>query len=391
MKRLLGALALLLLAACGDDGDSGGGGGTGGSGGAGGGDVEPAEVEGCDGVTLYENPADTSLAGPWPVGVKSGVVEGLAVEIWYPAERGSDAGASPKQYDLRDWLPAAEAAKIPDEATPLQTCACAEDLPIDEAHGPYPVIFFVHGTAGFRAQSLEITAHWASRGFVVIAADHPGLYLNDILAPLCGGEAPERDLEGDLAKLVGAIDAPAGDLAFLAGRVDASRIGMSGHSAGGGAIEAQGDVAQVLVPMAAGGTFEGTALASSLVLGALDDTVVDYEDTKAGFEASPAPRRLVGVSPAGHLTFSSLCAIENEGGEDVVAIGDNYEVCGLQFAEALFDCSDDYLPHETGWAISNEASSAAFEEVLHCNAERAAVFAGLEEKYEGVAEVIEVP
>ena len=25
---------------------------------------------------------------------------------------------------------------------------------------------FVHGTAGFRSQSLEIVTHWASRGFV---------------------------------------------------------------------------------------------------------------------------------------------------------------------------------------------------------------------------------
>ena len=319
------------------------------------------------------------------------MVDGLAVEVWYPAKRGSEIDAAKKKYDMRDWLPEAERAKIPDEAAPVQTCNCSAELPLDNAHGPYPVLFFVHGTAGFRAQSLEITTHWASRGFVVLAADHPGLYLNDILAPLCGGMSPTRDLAGDLAKLTAAVQAPSGDLAFLAGRVDATRIGMSGHSAGGGAIEEQGGVARVLVPMAAGGTVAGAALESTLVLGAQEDTVVDYMATKTAFEASPTPRRLVGLSPAGHLAFSSLCSIQNAAGEDVVTIGDKYAVCGLQFAEALFDCDVSYLPDETSWAITNEASTAAFEEVLHCKPERAAVFGALQGKYPGVAEVIESP
>lgn len=380
--------ALAFVFACGDDAaSSGAGAGGAGAGGAPG----PAEVEGCDGAKLFENPADTSEPGPWPVGAKSGVIDGLNVEVWYPARRGSEIDVAKKRYDLRDWIPETERAKIPDESAPVQTCDCAADLPIDEKHGPYPVILFVHGTAGFRAQSLEITTHWAGRGFVVIAADHPGLYLKDLIAPLCGGMSPMRDLEGDLAKLTAALSAPSGDLAFLAGRIDPSRIGMSGHSAGGGAIQAQGNVAHVLVPMAAGGVEAGSALESTLVLGALDDTVVDYMETKTSFEMGPTPRRLVGLSPAGHLTFSSLCAIQNAAGEDVVTIGDKYMVCGLEFAEALFDCSDTYLPHETGWAITNEASSAAFEEVLHCKPERAAVFAGLQAKYPGVAEVIETP
>ncbi|MBL9025517.1 MAG: hypothetical protein JNL21_25200 [Myxococcales bacterium] len=387
-KSFIGLVCLVGLG-CGDDAGSGGS-GAGGVGGAGG-VVGPPEVAACDGATLFESPADTSEPGPWPVGVRSGVVDGLAVEIWYPAKRGSEIDAAKKKYDMRDWLPEAERAKIPDEAAPLQTCDCSADLPLDGEHGPYPVIFFVHGTAGFRAQSLELTRHWASRGFVVVAADHPGLYLNDILAPLCGGMAPARDLTGDIAKLTAAVQAPAGDLSFLAGRIDATRIGMSGHSAGGGAIEDQGNVARVLVPMAAGGTVAGTALESTLVLASQEDKVVDYMATLSSFEASPTPRRLVGLSPAGHLAFSSLCAIQNAAGEDVVTIGDKYMVCGLQFAEALFDCDATYLPDETGWAITNEASTAAFEEVLHCRPERAAVFGALKAKYPGVAEVIEAP
>ena len=85
-------------------------------------------------------------------------------------------------YDLREHLPKSEQGKISDSKNPWQACSCYRDLPIDEGHGPYPVLVFVHGTAGFRTQSLSQLTHLASRGFVVLAADHPGLMLADILA-----------------------------------------------------------------------------------------------------------------------------------------------------------------------------------------------------------------
>src|SRR5690606_28553268 len=115
----------------------------------------------------------------------------------------------------------------------------------------------VHGTAGFRSQSLELVEHWASRGFVVLAADHPGLWLKDLLGSVCGAPMVPQDLGGDLGRMVAAVQAPAGELEFLAGHVDAGRIGMAGHSAGGNAIAGSGSVAQVLIPMAAGGVKAG--------------------------------------------------------------------------------------------------------------------------------------
>ena len=60
-----------------------------------------------------------------------------------------------------------------------------------------PPVVFVHGTAGFRSQSLEIVTHWASRGFVVIAADHPGLYLGDLIRSVCGQDAPTADVPAE--------------------------------------------------------------------------------------------------------------------------------------------------------------------------------------------------
>lgn len=350
-------------------------------------------VAGCDGATLLEAPTDTAQRGPWPVGARTVSIDGLDAEIWYPATPGSDASATALRYDLRAWLPPAEAAKIPDAEAPRQICECAADLPLDEAHGPYPVVVFVHGTAGFRTQSLELVTHWASRGFVVVAADHPGLYLGDLITSLafCPGEAPARQLDADLDAIVAAVEAPAGSLAFLSGHVDADHLGMAGHSAGGAAIEARGDDARVLVPMAAGGTKAGSRLASTLVLAAVDDKVVDFAATKQAYADSPAPKRFAALSPAGHLTFSSLCSIVNDAGEDIVAVGKAHQVCGLSLADALFDCDDAYLPAERGWEITNEAASAALEETLHCNPARAGALSGLAARHPEIAEYAATP
>jgi hypothetical protein len=310
----------------------------------------------------------------------------LVVEAWYPAAPGSSGEVV--QYDVRDYLPESEMGKIADADAPLQTCACERDLPVDAERGPYPVIVFVHGTAGFRAQSLEHTTHWASRGFVVLAADHPGLYLTDLLAMFCGGTPGERDLDADLATIVDAVETGTG-LGDLAEVIDPTRIGMSGHSAGGGAIEAQGDVASVLVPMAAGGFEAGAALTSGLVLGGLEDTVVAYENQVMGYETAPSPKRLVGISPAGHLVFSSLCHIQNAAGEDLVSVAQDAGVCGLSLAGALFDCSEDYVSKDLGHRIVNDVTSAVFEEALHCNGDRAAWITDLPSRFPEVAELRE--
>ncbi|MBL8743519.1 MAG: hypothetical protein JNK04_20555 [Myxococcales bacterium] len=388
---LVGVMLLGWSAACSDDSTTpAGGAGTGGA--AAGGAAEGGAAEGCPGVTLLENPADTALPGPWPVGARSVTIAGLDAEVWYPATVGSEAGADAISYDVRAYLPAAEAAKIADADAPRQACDCFRDLPLDETHGPYPVVVFVHGTAGFRTQSLEIVTHWASRGFVVIAADHPGLYLADLITslPMCDGDAPPQDLAGDINALLDAVASPDADLSFLADHIDTTRVALSGHSAGGGAIEDFGDRASVLMPMAAGGVAAGSSLESALVLGAQDDQVVAYSAQVNGYESSEAPKkRLVGLSPAGHLVFSSLCAITNAAGEDMVTIGTNADVCGLALAGALFDCDASYVAAARGWEIVNDVTSAVLEETLQCAPSRADGFATLQDRYPEVAELQE--
>ncbi|MEQ9500573.1 MAG: hypothetical protein RIT81_27130 [Deltaproteobacteria bacterium] len=325
--------------------------------------------------------------GPWPVGVRTATVGTLRAEIWYPAAPGSEAGATAVRYDVREHLPASERGKIADADNPWQDCDCFADLPLDEPEVPYPVLIFVHGTASFRTQSLPNVVHWASRGFVVVAADHPGLDLRSLLEFACGQGMTPRDLDGDLAALIAALGAPADDLAFLAGHVDVSRLGLLGHSAGGGPISTRGDVAKVIVPMASGGVDPGAALEHTLVLGATDDAVVDYDDTLAAYEASAGPKTFVGIGGTGHLAFSSLCSLENEFGENILEVAQGSGVCGANLAGGLFDCRDEYIPDTTSWRIVDGVTTAILEDVLHCDDTALAIFDDLQSVYPDVAEV----
>src|SRR5690606_17169611 len=159
---------------------------------------------------------------------------------------------------------------------------------------------------------------------------------------------------------------PGGDLEFLAGHVDADRIGMAGHSAGGNAISGAGATAQVLIPMAAGGVEVGPALRSALILGAMSDQVVAYANQQAGYADSPAPRRVAGIAGAGPLAFSSLCSLKNAQGQNCLEVATEHDVCGAQFASVLFDCEPEYTPDAVSWEITRFASSAVLESVLRC-------------------------
>ncbi|MGZ5651952.1 MAG: alpha/beta hydrolase, partial [Usitatibacter sp.] len=294
--------------------------------------------------------------------------------------------------DIREHLPAADAVKIPDGDNPWQECGCVRDLPLDDQHGPYPVVLFVHGTAAFRTQSLTFMTHWASRGFVVVAADHPGIQLKDVLASPIGLPG-SSDQSGDATKMLAALSTPSGDLAFLAGHLDQARLALSGHSAGGGAIAGFGNQAQVLIPMASGGTKAGSALVSSLIMGAGNDGIASYSNVQSGYSSSPKKKRLVGLGGnAGHLAFSDLCAIGASGG-GILQIAQNHGVMVPALIAALSQdgCKAGQLPPPDGWHIVNFASSAVLEETLQCSSTSAASVAMIKTAVPNVQEYQQEP
>ena len=277
------------------------------------------------------------------------------------AEPGSESGIDKVVYDIRAQLDPAEEQRFPTRKNPWHPCDCYRDLPLDTVRGPYPVIVFVHGTAGFRHQSLSFMTHWASHGFVVAALDHPGLKLGDLLA-----FRMSQNLGSDVSRLVEALDNPSGDMAFLAGAIDMSRLGASGHSAGGGTIRSWGSRAQVLIPMASGGTDAGQSLKSSLILGGMDDGVAQYAGTKQGYEQTAGNKRLVGIANAGHLAFSDLCMVGRENG-GLVQIAQEAGVSNANFASFLGTAAiPDQLPAETSIEIVKYASTPVLQETLQC-------------------------
>lgn len=332
-------------------------------------------VTGCPGQSLRRNPTDLAAAGPWPVGAITTTVAGIRTEVWYPAVPRSEQGRAPVVYDIRDHLPAADVPKVSDAENPIQQCACYRDLPVDGAAGPYPIVVFIHGTAGFRTQNLENATHWASRGFVVVASDHPGIWFSDLVQ---GNGRPDQ--VGDARRVLAELARPSGDLAFLAGHVDPTRQGAVGHSAGGAAASLLGDVAQVLVPLAGGTGAPPVRPASVMFIRGTQDFGDGRPGEQAQWQAASSVKRSVLIARGEHLVGSSLCGLRDprDPSRDLLQIIREERVAGIVgiFAGALFrGCNDvfdenqPFLSVGRGIEIVNYTSAGALEETLQCSAE----------------------
>ena len=396
----------------------GGGGYTPGGGGVGTGGAAGSTAASCPGQNLPPVPDDPSARGPWDVGVKTVTVGRLTIEVVYPAQAGSTAGLPEATYDIRAWLPADQRAKVPDSHSPAVGPIGGHlyrDVPIDGSHGPYPVVIAIHGTASFRIASGSTGVQWASRGFVVLSADYPGLFLTDQLCATadCKGQSQScgtvgtQDIPGDVAAQITALNNPSGDIAFLAGHIDMTRVGITGHSQG--ACVAAGlsnntnvPNVQIVVPMAGSLSVNpSSSLKALMFIAGIQDTVIGYNAAQIGnlvcspvapqgpassdtgaYQASPGPpgvtKRLVGIQGGGHLTVTDLCQT-NAQGKNAIQEAQADSVCGISQAAiiglpALFDCGTVSL--NDGVHAVNYASTAALEETLHC-ADRTAQFANM--------------
>jgi predicted dienelactone hydrolase len=346
-------------------------------------------TETCDGGPLRPVPADPSEHGPWAVGVRTVQVKGMTVEVWYPAGGFPQATTQPVTYDIRDHLPTADRDRISDAKAPIQTCDCYRDVPADLSHGPYPVVLFLPGQGSFRTQSLPQMLHWASRGFVVLAADHPGLHMADVVEGSCHGHAVEADVRGDVEAIIAALRERDHAFAFLGHRLDPTRIAIAGHSMGGIALTSFGDLAQVLIPMAAKGTEPGHRLESTLVLGGTADALMPYRNQRLGYESSPTPKRLVGIANADHFAFSVGCTLTNAAGENLGKIFAHSGICGTEKLVEALQCESSRLPAPVAWEIIDTVTSAVIEETLACDPDVAQAFETLREDHSAVAELRE--
>jgi dienelactone hydrolase len=314
---------------------------------------------------------------------------GARTEVFYPARLGAERGLGRKRFDLREFMPAAEAAKVSDADNTYQACDCFDGLAIDDRNGPYPAIVFFHGAASYPTQSASFATHWASRGFVVIAPTLPQVGLRDALGERTPGD-PYKVATGAVAAVRDGDPA----LDFLAGRLQ-PRLAVAGHSLGSGVAWGLRDEAGVgaVVLFTPGGAGAMKHAAPLILFGGKDDQVIPWSRQERAFAQATATGTaatgvfLVGLERAGHVAFSDICAIgRDRGGMLKIAIDHGVKVPPILASLGRDGCGAKALPAEEGWAVVNLASTAVLEEALWCRAGLAEpIIAGLAERFPGVA------
>ncbi len=328
----------------------------------------------CSTNKLRAIPANPATDGPWPVGSKVVTISGLSSVVWYPAVPGSQVGKAKDSYCMKDYI---TVNGTREEHT--WTMNSYRDLPVDSSYGKYPIIVYVHGTGAIKYAHHVLATHWASRGFVVISADNPKIYLKDALASPLG--ILRADQQGDTKKIISAVKSATGSLAFLKGKVDTTRIGLAGHSAGGFAVAKLNNVSgvQVIIPMASPAKVSySTNVKSAMLMGGMADNAAKWSLMQTSYTLTTVrKKRLVGIPNAGHMVFTNLC--------DSVAKAEQYgfDLSGLD-SIAHDGCGSSYIDQKLGWEIVNYGSTAVFEETLQCNATSAASLGAMAGKYSGV-------
>lgn len=194
----------------------------------------------------------------------------IPVEIYYPAASslaGHDLDPATQDSFVGDW----------DPDQPARQAAVRDAAALE---GAFPLVFNVHGWAGFRLEATFISTHLASHGYLVVAPD------------ILGSTAPDVDSFFADPAVVGDEDALAdhkngiaasrrGDIPFLTQRaldllpIADEQIGITGASFGGW-TSLVGPVVEprikAAVPMcpSGGSTFESSPERRSRELGPID-------------------------------------------------------------------------------------------------------------------------
>jgi predicted dienelactone hydrolase len=91
----------------------------------------------------------------------------LVAQVWYPSRHSAGLVAR--------WLPDVSLApSFPFHRIAAARIKATVDAPVASGTEPWPVIFYEHGWLGHRNENVAQVLALASRGFVIVAVDHPG-------------------------------------------------------------------------------------------------------------------------------------------------------------------------------------------------------------------------
>jgi predicted dienelactone hydrolase len=270
-------------------------------------------------------PIDWSAPGPWGVGTMGSelTVNGrtVAVRTWYPSDDTGTAALETLVQDAEDASALADLLDAAPAGCPARESAAVADAPAGDTTSP-PLVAFSHCHTCLGLSGATIAAHLASYGVVVVAPDHTGNTLFDLLEG-DGGELNEDTLAMRAADIEASIDAAlSGDVLPVGVAVDADKIGVMGHSFGSvtaGRVlsedprvqSAMAIAAPVDNPLLQGADAEALTEPVLMVLleednsiGVLGNTVIENN-----FEALGGPGWLARVPDAGHWSVSDLCGV----------------------------------------------------------------------------------
>ena len=226
---------------------------------------------------LFPIPHGLPPTGPYPVGTFSmaltdssrheiystdpQALRRIMVQVWYPADPAPGAQLAPWVDHVDIFGPAiAHVLHLPsfflDHLKYARTNSYL-DAPVSNAQSAYPLLLFSHGWTGFRAQNTYQIQELVSHGYIVAALQHTygavvTVFPDGTVIPYDPQALPEgapTDVYNAAANRL--VDQWAGDLGFvldtltqmnasdtqhgLQGHIDLSRVGVFGHSTGGGA------------------------------------------------------------------------------------------------------------------------------------------------------------
>jgi predicted dienelactone hydrolase len=248
----------------------------------------------------------------------------LTVDVWFPIAPAADtAPLAPQRYTL-----------LPDVYYQSPTALAA--TPDQIAPGPFPLIVYSHGSNAIRYLHSAYTEFLAGHGYVVVAADHTGNTVFDLIAG-AGTDADRQriafDRPDDVRRLVDAFTDPADATAGgFAVSVDADDVAVTGHSLGGytsiasatGVTTEVGEVLPddrvdaiiTLAPAVGGALLTDERLAAldvpMMVIVGTDDatTPVDPNVTRLWDLTTNTPAYRVELVHGEHQTFTDFCSYQ---------------------------------------------------------------------------------
>lgn len=333
---------------------------------------------------------DPAVSGPYPVGVRTvtlvddfrlddeGKPRTLPLEIWYPAAE-SARGQPGETIRLYDALPPDLQTDLkPEDLGELPTPA-VRDAEARHDDTRFPLVVFSHGKGGIRNQSNFYTVQLASHGFVVIAPDHVGDTVVELLREVKDEGTIQADstVEAivyrpeDVIAILDLYEDVVGD--DIAAIVDDERTGVTGHSFGAltsylvasrdfriDALVAQTPTSQEVIDLQSQTPVAELTTPSLIQSATLDDTLPEETNALPLYETLPGQKAWLSLARAGHFTYSDLCVL------DVEAIS---AAVDLDVSNVLDDgCGPEALGTDVAFPVINATAIGFFNHQLRASA-----------------------